>query len=134
MDKSHRNIVIVVIAFILAYFEPTRGRYLLVKLSQEMDSGFQEQMPEVRASLHNRCGDCIRYWCQKEHRPKTLANLLEQCTQYIDVEKYPSKKNLVNCGLLICYKAKNEIEEHCVDGTSPYLEPTHLRRTCNDNY
>ena len=122
--------------FVLATFEITLSRYLLVRVDQGHNPGTETLVTEVHSRLpHTNCWNCISFYCQQVNQFRMLVH---ECQHYNDDEKFPSKKYLVNCAMTQCLGAVNEIDEICVDGVGPFPPilppPQGTKGTCNDNH
>ena len=105
---------ILTFVFVLANFEITLSRYLLVRVNQDHNPGTETLTSEVQSRApHTNCWDCVSFYCYLENEFGKLAN---KCQQYNDDKKFPSKKYIVNCAMVACVRARNEIDEVCVDG------------------
>ena len=124
--------------FLLATFELIHGRYLLINVEDEPISGSRNSSTKVESrSRHDRCWWCITYWCRvydPEHYP---LDIHKACHDYGDDNIYPSKRELVQCAMVVCDKAEDTIEENCVNGGPdpagmPGPEPLNARAGCRD--
>ena len=121
--------------FVLATFEITLSRYLLVRVDQGHNPGIGTLVSELQSRApHTKCWDCISHHCELTNQLQTLE---QHCRQYNDDEKFPYKKYLVNCAINECPDAENEIDEICVDGVEPFPPilppPKGTKGTCNDD-
>ena len=100
-------------------------KYLLLELkngsieSQSMGnfSGAPEIKPRIPDPLRRaKCWTCIKEECKKKDKP-SLTPLIRFCTDfYVNPNIYPTTKELVECAVERCRKARNEIEFDCKDG------------------
>ena len=99
--------------FVLATFEITLSRYLLVRVDQGHNPGTETLVSDVQSRTpHTNCWNCLAHYCTKKH-PDMYEEFIQGCQQY---ERFPLKQLLVNCAISKCYKAENEIDDVCVDG------------------
>ena len=120
--------------FLLATFEITLSRYLLVRVDQGHNPGTETLVSELHSrAAHTNCWYCLAFYCQQVGQFQRFDQV---CHQYMDDEKYPSKQYLVNCAMTRCNMARNELDEVCVDGVVVGIAPPtdeNTIGTCNDN-
>ena len=114
--------------FILATFEITLSRYLLVRVDQGQNPGTETLVSELHSrNAHIPCWNCLTFYCQDVGQ---FQRFNSDCVQYIYDDIYPNKRYLVNCALTTCPVARDELLLVCVDGhVAPWMEPPADRNT-----
>ena len=119
--------------FVLAIFEITLSRYLLVRVDQGHNPGTETLVSEVQSRRpYTKCWDCLKYFCTTKH-PDMYGLFLQECKQYNDDTNFPRKQHLVNCAISKCYKAENDIDDVCLDGIRKTADsPPGTSGSCSD--
>ena len=119
--------------FVLATFEITLSRYLLVRVDQGQNPGTETLVSELQSrNAHINCWNCLTFYCKDVGQ---FQRFQSDCVQYIYDDIYPYKHYLVNCALGACPGAINELEQVCVDGIVGGFAPPADRNTigtCDD--
>ena len=134
MNKATEIILVTAFAFILASFQLSNGKYLLVEVEKQKEFDSSSPVAQLHARQgHDQCWQCVHFFCIHKEQADTIINFRSECKQFRNEDNFPSKKWLVNCANTVCTKAAFGIQEFCVEGfvsTNPDIN--RLRKSCHE--
>ena len=136
MNKATKITLVTAFAFILASFQLSNGKYLLVKVENQREFNSSTPVAQLHArQSHEKCWQCVYMFCVREHPPPIVAGFRRQCEQFKNEVNFPSKKWLVNCAQMQCPLVTLEIQDFCVEGLGSDIDPgiNAYRRSCHKN-
>ena len=134
MNKATEIILVTAFAFILASFQLSNGKYLLVKVEKQREFDSSSPVAQLHArQAHDQCWKCVDFFCIHKEQTDTIIDFRKECEKFKNAANYPSKKWLVNCANTVCTKAAYGIQEFCVEGyVSSDPNINRLRKSCKE--